>query len=102
MKVLLFVQSGDARPKCVKSFGDRRHSAESYFAIVRKRLGEGGQPERAWLVQCGTADMGRTCIEATVASTKYGPGPSVHFDLWDGVAKRHGRILASGGPRLPG
>ncbi len=97
MKVLLFVQTGDARPKCVKSFGDRRHNAINYFNAIKPRLGSEGQPERAWLVECANAEAGRTCIEATVASTKYGSGPSVHFDLWDGVAKRHGRILASGG-----
>lgn len=78
-RVLLFVQTGDARPKCAKSFGDRRHNALNYFEAVRKRLGENGQPTRAWLVECESADLGRMAITTQT--------------------EQFGRILASGGRR---
>lgn len=94
-RVLLFVQTGDARPKCVKVFKGREADARAYFAKIK--FGDPAQPERGWLVQCHKADWGRTCIEAAVAAVQYGPGPSVHFDFWDEMSKRHGRILASGG-----
>jgi len=61
-RVLLFVQSGDARPKCVKSFGDRRRNAAAYFTAIEKRFGQEGQPDRAWLVACANADEGRMII----------------------------------------
>ena len=98
MRVLLFVQTGDARPKCAKSFGDKPGAvgkAKAYLAAIP--FGEEGQPERGWSVYCHNADYGRTCVEAAVAAVKYGLGPSVHYDHWIGVSQRHGRILASGG-----
>ncbi len=81
MKVLLFVQSGNARPKCAKSFGGRAHSAMQYFARVRERLGSEGQPDRAWLVECENAEAGRDAIA--------------------GAPVFGGRILAIGGPLRP-
>lgn len=84
MKVLLFVQSGNARPKCAKSFGGRAHSAMQYFARVRERLGSEGQPDRAWLVECENAEDGRTVIMQERV-------------LPDGIVSTLGRILASGG-----
>ena len=63
MKTLLFVQNGDARPKCVKSFGDRRHNAMNYFNAIRPRFGSLGQPECGWLVECANAEAGRATIE---------------------------------------
>ncbi len=93
-RVMLFMQSGDSRPKCVKQFGaDKARGLEYIGHLVRPEAGTW----LYWLVECVNADMGRTCVEAHVASTKYGPGPSVHFDFWSGVSRRHGRILASGG-----
>ena len=61
-RVLLFVQTGDARPKCVKSFGDRRHNAMNYFSAIAPRFGCEGQPERGWLVECPNAEAGRWAI----------------------------------------
>lgn len=95
MKVLLFVQTGDARPKVAKQFGVRAGWAEQYFARIR--FGEPGQPERGWLVECANAEAGRVVIETHVQARKYGPDATVHFEFWDGVSKRHGRILAQGG-----
>lgn len=93
-RVLLFVQTGDARPKCVKQFGEDKARGLQYLGhLVRPESGRW----LYWLVECRNAADGRMCVEASEASTKYGPGPSVHFDLWDGVSKRHGHILASGG-----
>lgn len=85
MKILLFTQTGDARPKCVKSFGDRRHNAMNYFSAIVPRFGREGQPLSGWLVECASADDGRTIIMQERV-----------FD-GTGIKSTLGRILASGG-----
>jgi len=82
VKVLLFVQTGDARPKCVKSFGNRKRNALAYFDAIAKRFGGEGQPERAWLVECENAEDGRTVIVQERV-------------LPAGIVSTLGRILAS-------
>ena len=84
MKMLLFVQTGDARPKVAKQFGAWRGWAEQYF--TRIRFGESGQPDRGWLVECANAEAGRRLIEADDGE-RFAMG------------SRYGRILASGGKR---
>ena len=82
MKVLLFVQTGDARPKCVKSFGwNGAASGRQYIAKIP--FGEQGQPERGWLVECLDAEHGRGMIEHHL---KHGE---------DAVPSAIGRIIAS-------
>lgn len=100
MKFLLFVQTGEARPKVAWTGASARRVAACYARDEARNAASSGPGDHVppyWLVECHNADWGRTCIEASIASTQYGPGPSVHFDLWDRVAQRHGRILASGG-----
>lgn len=95
MKVLLFVQSGEGRPKCVKQFGGRMAWARQYFSKIR--FGEPGQPSQGWLVECENAGAGRRLIEATIKR-----GSPVEFVKPTGVrggevmGRVVGRILASG------
>lgn len=89
MKVLLFVQNGGARPKCVKSFGDRKRNALAYFDAIAKRFGSEGQPERAWLVECDDAEAGRHCIA----------GGCEPYRCHRADGPMSCRILASGGKR---
>ena len=88
MKILLFTQTGDARPKCVKSFGDRRHNAENYFSAIAPRFGCEGQPERGWLVECPNAEAGRRMIAMHEATGLLAVGDAGRVTC---------RILAQGG-----
>ena len=103
MKVLLFVQTGDARPKCVKSFGDRRHNAMNYFNAIRPKFGTSGQPDSGWLVECENADAGRAIIthdfllRTSVGKAFAEVGPVVRSRDPNKLSERvNGRILASG------
>ena len=92
MKTLLFVQSGDARPKVAKSFGVRTHAAIKYFARVRERLGREGQPDKAFLVECASAEAGRTIIRGVPGHMHTGNDCNTCS-----AYQFNGRILASGG-----
>lgn len=86
MKVLLFVQSGDARPKVAYS----NQASLRYMATCSQRtLNAVYAPlkSRWWLVECENAEAGRTII-ANHAAVVRGDGVSL---------LRGGRILASGG-----
>lgn len=91
MRVMLFCQTGDARPTCVKSFGwiardgDAPPRAIQYLGAIR--FGTHLQPDRGWLVACQDADAGRMTISAAMLDMT--PDASGHLF--------GGRILASGG-----
>lgn len=81
MRVMLFCQAGDARPKCVKSFGwiasDGGPSPRALQYLGAIRFGTHLQPDRGWLVECESAALGRMAIQTKT--------------------EQFGRILASGG-----
>ena len=82
MKILLFTQTGDARPKCVKQFGaDRARGLQYLGHLVRPESGRW----LYWLVECENAEDGRAII--------------IQERVFDGTGIRStlGRILASGG-----
>ena len=114
MKVLLFVQTGDGRPKCV---GRTWPFEFTRYGIEAPRLKQLGEPprhgshhqarvlakaDRWWLVECENADAGRFVIANAVKhggiwtrGDVYGPcAPS-------GYPEFMGRILASGGKEAP-
>lgn len=96
-RVLLFTQTGDARPKVAKQFGVRLAWADLYFAKIK--FGEPGQPDRGWLVECENAEQGRACI---ALSQRTGGVRTVFKDtvfVDAGTIDVQGRILASGGKR---
>lgn len=74
MKVLLFVQNGDARPKCVLHDVVERHGAWCLSWRARDRQ---AAADRWWLVECENAEAGR--------------------DVIAGAPVFGGRIIASGG-----
>lgn len=100
MRVLLFVQTGDARPVCVKSFGwiayDGGPSTRAVRYLGAIRFGTHLQPDRGWLVACLSAEAGRRVI-ADVESGKRIEARVEGFHR--GPASYEGRILASGGKR---
>lgn len=103
MKVLLFVQNGDARPKSYASVS-RYAIHPSYPRLGDTRWCVTGKPaqralsaaDRWWLVECENAENGRRVIE----DARLGLG-----NVDDAIAAgpgslagpRVGRILASGG-----
>ena len=86
MKVLLFVQTGDARPKCVAWDLSGRASCVEFFSGFRRWERVRERPHRWWLVECESAEAGRRLIEADDGE-RFAMG------------SRYGRILASGGKR---
>lgn len=92
MKVLLFVQTGDGRPKCV-SVGRKASTAALCFQRDEFRNAQTSGPKdfvpRWWLVECENAEAGRTLIE--MHETRHSP-----VIQWTGRPPA-GRILASGG-----
>ena len=92
MRTLLFVQTGDARPKCVKSFGwisgDGSAGPRALQYLHSIRFGADGQPDSGWLVACENAEAGRAIIAE-------GASGEVTIRLGSGLAR--GRIIASGG-----
>ena len=76
MRTLLFVQTGDGRPKCVRSW-----AVEPASEVVFDRV----RHYRWWLVECENAEAGRELILLNVS------GP------WTHAVNVPGRILASGG-----
>lgn len=107
MRVLLFVQTGDARPKSIG--GNRRLDGEALngrwdsraiaramqeLAITEEVSAIGA--DRWWLVECENADAGRAAIECYEGGTGCTAGRVFRFDHCR--SGRHpGRILASGG-----
>jgi hypothetical protein len=85
-RVLLFVQAGDARPKCVKQFGSDRARGLQYLGhLVRPDIGTW----LYWLVECENADAGREAIASGRTELRSGFGGNGSLLV--------GRILASGG-----
>jgi hypothetical protein len=86
-RVLLFVQSGDARPKMSRSW--RSGSVECPDGDeIRCALAIRSDIDRWWLVECENANAGR----ATIADAALGYGAD--HPMRSG---HEGRILASGG-----
>lgn len=83
MKVLLFVQAGNARPKCASRETPCRVNGEWWYS--RRASEAKAAADRWWLVECANAEDGRAVIAAMV---EYGGG------VGEGGL---GRILASGG-----
>lgn len=83
MKVLLFVQSGDARPKCVRERVLRYANGDIMWGPRWSDAKH--RADRWWLVRCKNADEGRRLIGREGRM----PQP-FHEDI-------EGRIIASGG-----
>lgn len=84
MKTLLFVQTGDGRPKCVPTM---RYERERLFSVpgwTPAHSDIGGDHDRWWLVECENADAGRRVIASGV------------WRMRDGAEAYEGRILAQG------
>lgn len=85
MKVLLFVQTGDARPKCYAGVCDAARGRGwiegdgSGFVFTARAALAKAAADRWWLVECANADLGRMAITTQT--------------------EQFGRILASGGSR---
>ncbi len=62
MKVLLFVQTGDTRPKCVKRFPPVLRHIKSGWEEWSVEYSKTATADRWWLVECENADEGRTII----------------------------------------
>ena len=94
MRVMLFTQTGDSRPKCVKSFGwisgDGSASPRALQYLHSIRFGTEGQPDAGWLVACENPEAGRGVIAWARTG---GPDPIINEPC------PFGRILASGGRR---
>lgn len=100
-RVMLFVQTGEGRPKCMGSYAgwSRPDFAPQQFAAWRgkeagAKAANGGAfyqaliADRWWLVECENAEAGRLIIALQV------------LKAWGAVAdkaRETGRILASGG-----
>lgn len=99
-RVLLFVQTGDARPMCVGRVGPlgeipwtrcpaglKAESAEYGLSLAQQHEVESA--DRWWLVECENADAGRAVIAMHLSSGS----PVIQ---WTGRLPE-GRILSSGG-----
>lgn len=60
MKVMLFVQTGDARPKCASRETPCRVNGEWWYS--RWASEAKAAADRWWLVECANADEGRMII----------------------------------------
>ena len=102
-RVLLFTQTGDARPKCVRAFapGNEYQRNPARFAshletfshikpMPYRDLRLAYDADRWWLVECANAEAGRGVIAWTRTG---GPDPIINEPC------PFGRILASGGRR---
>lgn len=102
MKVLLFVQTGDARPKCkgaVLKFPTwkgppRPHVQVDGWWYTQKQADARYAADRWWLVECENAEDGRFVIACDRARPLRGHWASVGPEGSDRIV---GRILASGG-----
>jgi hypothetical protein len=87
MKELLYVQTGDGKPKCRKSFGPsqglNRARAHAYVSNVS---------DRWWLVECENAEHGREVIAHSITPCRLHPSEC----YW---CSGNGCILASRGAR---
>lgn len=103
MKVLLFVQTGDARPKALTTPNEYARRPDCLAGQLRAWAGKSAEFVRAtnggafaaafssdhwWLVECENAEAGRGTILA-VETAAIGEAFTTDFPL--------GRILASGG-----
>lgn len=98
MKVLLFVQTGDERPKCVGSGSWLARTGPFMECVQAIRDGRdvlqsqqewrAANADRWWLVECENADAGRLIIACSRGECDSPEGC---------VCKNYGRILASGG-----
>jgi len=90
MKVLLFVQTGEGRPKCVKTWRTWKPSGESWVWLGAS------SGDRWYVVGCENAEAGRDIIaESGEGHPKW---RRAHLDAAH-MARRpspNGRILASG------
>jgi hypothetical protein len=79
-RVLLFVQTGDGRPKCVGRYSE---------GLTARQCEHRSAADRWWLVECENADAGRKVI-AFVESLPADKRHTAECYDW-------GHILASGG-----
>jgi len=88
-RVLLFVQTGDGRPKCFSSHGVNRSLYTDGWRLSESALTAQGAADRWWLVECENAEAGRRVID----------GEPHNYVMDNGVyaTEPWGRILASGG-----
>ena len=104
MRTLLFVQTGDARPKCVAWDLSGRASCVEFFSGFRRWERVRERPHRWWLVECEDADAGRAIIthdallHTSIGKAVEAVGPVVKSRDPNRVSEPvQGRILASGG-----
>jgi len=97
-RVLLFVQTGDARPKCAPTprlltDRDAQHVREMFESKPTAKsptwMRVLGAADRWWLVECANADAGRRLLHAIQI------GAATATD--EPAIQPAGRILASGG-----
>ncbi len=106
-RVLLFVQTGDGRPKCLRApteYWDHPNRVEAQVAIWRAAVNPTNEPsatvkrliaaDRWWLVECPSADVGRVAISYYEVSKGAGPLPR-EFQSMSG--NERAVILAQGG-----
>lgn len=99
MRVLLFVQHGDARPKVAWTGASARRIAACYQRdafrnhMARDKRSVDFIPPW-WLVECENADAGR----AVIADVEHGKRIEAKVEgFYRGPASYQGRVLASGG-----
>lgn len=106
MRTLLFVQTGDARPKVGGEYTYRaaqRYAGDSEMWMRVTALGK-WMADRWWLVECEDADAGRAIIthdallHTSIGKAVEAVGPVVKSRDPNRVSEPvQGRILASGG-----
>lgn len=89
MKALLFVQTGDARPKCEGECWERMNDWGRRMRGTLRQRDLMRRSDRWWLVECETARHGREVIASGRTELRSGFGGDGSILI--------GRILASGG-----
>ena len=98
MRVLLFVQTGDGRPKRFKDFTPWQRDDPKWLGVA-KDYADGVACDRWWLVECENAEAGRTLIaltELAQAARRYAGAKRTDPVMFSGQVPA-GRVLASGG-----
>lgn len=85
MRVLLFVQDGNARPTCVTARSLNRIRVNGEWFLTEQEAWRQKWADRWWLVECENADAGRFMIDPAWTGGRCSWPPP------------QGRILASGG-----
>jgi len=95
-RVLLFVQTGDGRPKCFSSHGVNRSLYTDGWRLSESALTAQGAADRWWLVECENAEAGREVIASGFGWLRTAPAREGPRGPVETGPIRTSRILASG------